>query len=327
MPHVNTVLGEIHPEQLGVTNLHEHLLWSTPGWEFTPNAKSHYDPPKVFEKVYNDLVDFKSAGGSTIVDCSGIGIGRDPELYAIWSRQSGVNVVACTGLWAEEKILPYFVERYNTKGMDFTIDFMADIFVRELTSGMGSTNIKAGVIKVGNSKDKFTPIEEASYRAAARASKKTGAGIITHGVNFAKKQAEILMKEGVDPSRVIISHLDAAYSLDSSRDKDLAKQGFYIAYDHIGTEAWSPQPYAMPDEKRVQLVLDILKAGYVENLVISCDTNAWTIGLAHRVTPNHTFSHLERKFIPMLLKAGVSKEDIDTMTVRTPKKFLPISSS
>ncbi len=314
MAQVNTVLGPIHPNQLGTTSLHEHLLWSSPGWEFSPEAKQHFDPPRVFEKIYKDLVDFKAAGGSTIVDVSGIGIGRDIEFYACLSRYSGIHVVACTGFWAERKILPYFAER--------DIDYHTDLFVQELTQGMGTTNVKAGVIKAGNSGARFSSLEEMIYRAAVRASKRTGAAIITHGVQYATKQAETLLSEGVEPSRVVISHLDAAYALDSERDKELGRMGFYLGYDHIGAEE-PGIPYAMPDKKRVELVVEMIRAGFLTQIILANDTNGWSIGLVQRGTPKHTFSHLLRKFVPELIKAGVTEKEIHTMLVETPKKILP----
>ena len=270
----------------------------------------------MFAKVYGDLVDFKRAGGRTIVDCSGVGLGRDPELYAAWSRYSGVQVVCSTGFWARQKIYPYFAER--------DVDYMTEWMVHELTMGMGTTSIKAGAIKVGNSGDGMWPIEEQTYRAAARASKKTDAPIITHGVNFAERQVEILLEEAVDPSRALISHLDAAYSLDYERDLRIARQGFFIGYDHIGTDPdWSPQPYAMKDEQRVELVVRMIEAGHVEQIVLANDTNSWSIGLAHRKTPEHTFAHLLANFVPMLEAAGVTDAQIHTMLVETPRKFLP----
>lgn len=317
MARVNTVLGPIHPAEIGTCSLHEHLLWSEPGWEFSPEANEVFDPPKVFAKVYGDLMDFKRAGGRTLVDCSGVGIGRDPELYAAWSRYSGVNVVCSTGFWAKEKIIPYFAER--------DLDYMTEFMVHELTVGMGTSSIRAGVIKVGNSRDGMWPIEEQTYRAAARAAKKTGSAIITHGVNFAERQVEVLLEEGADPSRVLISHLDAAYSLDFERDLRITRQGFFIGYDHIGTDpAWSPQPYAMKDERRVELVTRMIAAGYLEQMVLANDTNSWSIGLAHRETPEHTFAHLLTSFVPMLKKAGVTEKQIHSMLVETPRNLLPM---
>ena len=317
MPQVNTVLGPIHPAELGTTSLHEHLLWSEPGWEFSPQANEALDPPKVFAKVYNDLIDWKAAGGRTVVDCSGIGIGRDPELYAAWSRYSGVQVVCCTGFWAREKILPYFAER--------DLDYMTDLMVHELTVGMGTSSIRAGAIKVGNSREAMYPLEEQTYRAAVRASKQTGALIITHGVGQAEQQVEVLLDEGVDPGRVIISHLDAAYSLDFERDQRIASKGFAIGYDHIGTDpAWSPQPYAMKDTIRADMVKRAIDAGLLEQLVLANDTNSWSVGLTHRKTPDHTFAHLLSNFVPMLLERGITEAQVHTMLVDTPRRLLPL---
>lgn len=317
MPHVNTVLGPIHPAELGVCSLHEHLLWSDPGWEHSPAADDVFDAPHVFGKVFGDLRAFKDAGGRTLVDCSGIGIGREPELYAVWSRYSGVHVVCCTGFWAWEKILPYFAQR--------DLGYMTDLMVRELTVGMGSTSIRAGAIKVGNSRSGMWPIEEQTFRAAARASVQTGALVITHGVNYAERQVEVLLEEGVDPGRVIISHLDAAYNLDFERDLRIAKQGFFIGYDHIGTDPdWSPQPYAMKDDRRVELVVRMIEAGQLERIVLANDTNSHAIGLAHRATPQHTFAHLITTFAAMLTRAGATEEQIHTMLVETPRRALPM---
>lgn len=285
MPHVNTVLGPIDAAELGTTSMHEHLLW-TPllGWEHSPEAKQVFDPPTVFAKVYRDLVEWRDAGGQTLVDCSGIGIGRDPELYAVWSRCSGVNVVSSTGFWARDNILPYFAAR--------DVDYLTDLTVHELTVGMGTTSIRAGTIKVGNSKDGMFPVEERTFRAAARASKKTGALIITHGVNYAERQVEVLLEEGADPSRVVISHLDARYSLDFERDVRILKQGFCIGYDHVGADPdWSTQPYAMHDTQRVGLVKRILDAGYVGQLVLANNAFGWRIGDYHIRTEPRTYAH------------------------------------
>ena len=171
MSHVNTVTGAIHPDELGVTSCHEHIFWGPPGWEFDPEWWFHW--PKVFTKCLADMAEWRDLSGKTIVEVSGIGLGRDIEFYRMLSRYSGVNVVLSTGFWAETGIYNYFLEK--------DIDYMEELFVRELTEGIGNTGARAGVIKVGNSIFKFTEIEERQYRAAARAAKRTGCAIVTHG--------------------------------------------------------------------------------------------------------------------------------------------------
>lgn len=317
MAVVQTVLGPIAPGDMGPTSMHEHIIFGYPGWEYDPEAlwrENLWNAPKVYERIYNDLVDFKAAGGRTFVDCSGIGLGRDVDLYVSLARDTGVHLVAATGFWAQQGIAPYFRQK--------DIDYLEELFVRELTVGMEHSRVKAGIIKVGNSGTAMTPLEEATYRAAARAAKKTGCAVTTHGVNFARRQVEVLLDEGLDPERAIIGHLDAAYSLDMARDKEFARRGFYIGYDHIGTEnTWSPAPYAMPDEYRIQMIHEIIAAGFIDRLILSNDTNGQS---THRPTQLHPYRHLYLSFMPRLRRAGVTEEQIHTMIVENPRRALPL---
>jgi len=312
---VHTVLGEISPEQVSIASMHEHIIWMNSGWQYAPEAQDLFNPPEAFRQIYDKLIEFKKAGGNTIVDCSGLCMGRDVELYATLSRLSGVNIVACTGFWAQENVVPYFLTK--------DIDYFEELFIRELTQGMGSTNVKAGVIKVGNGKTGIRPFEERTYRAAARASRATGAAIITHGINFARQQVEIFLEEKVDPERVVISHCDAAYSWDPERDREIAGKGFYVGYDHIGVEPdWSPMAYATSDAKRLEICIAFIERGYARNLVIACDAEACCIGFGDRGTSTHGYAHLLTNFVPRLRKAGISDSIIDLLLVETPRKLL-----
>jgi phosphotriesterase-related protein len=327
MKKVNTVLGPISPEQVGIANMHEHIIWAKSGWEYAPEANELYNPPEVFQTLYDTLADYKKAGGNTIVDCSGVCMGRDVELYATLSRASGVNIVACTGFWAQENVVPYFLSAKTGGGHAFKdIDYFEEMFTRELTQGMGTSQVKAGVIKVGNGKEGIRPFEERTYRAAARASRATGAAIITHGINFAPQQVEIFLEEKVDPERVVISHCDAAYNLNFERDKEIAQKGFYLGYDHIGYEPeWSPMPYAMSDTKRIELCKALIDAGYAKNLIISCDAEPCRVGWDDRGAEKNSqgYAHLLRNFVPRLKEAGVPEKTIHLLLVETPQKLLP----
>ena len=330
MSKVYTVLGPIEPSEVGICDMHEHVLWSSPGWEFSPEAFQHFDRPRVFEKIQTDLLAFKSLGGQTIVDVSGIGMGRDVQFYADLSRETGVNIVACTGFWAERKILTFFrpssdaayISRPSIYERD--VDFLSELFVHEVTKGMGTTDVRAGVIKVGTSRDEMTPLEEQTFRATARASRKTGVAVTTHGANLVERQAEIFLEEGVDPSRIVIGHLDDKTAIDLERDKRLGRKGFNLGYDHIGIlPDWSPMYYAMPDEARADLVVAMIEAGFLDQIVVACDTNAWSVGLVHRGTPESTYAHLLQSWVPLLKSRAVTEAQINTMLVETPKRILP----
>ena len=121
---VQTVLGPVAPASLGVVMPHEHLfvdltcMFDMPteasdrsrasapfslehlGW-----IRTHY-----FRHLPNLVLDdeelaadevglYKAAGGSTIVDVSTPGIGRDPLALARLARTTGVHVIMATGFY------------------------------------------------------------------------------------------------------------------------------------------------------------------------------------------------------------------------------------
>ena len=75
-PRVMTVSGPIPPEKLGFTLPHEHTaisLWHIANrwdyWELTPDD----------DLMIEELRDFRRRGGSTLVDLTPPGVGRDPD--------------------------------------------------------------------------------------------------------------------------------------------------------------------------------------------------------------------------------------------------------
>jgi phosphotriesterase-related protein len=317
MAFVQTITGRIHPDQMGITAMHEHLLWGPAGWEHDPDW--FHSVPKVVEKCYNDLLDYKAEGGLTFVDVSGLGLGRDIELYRMLASTTGVNIVACTGYWAQRGVHPYFTTK--------DIDYHEDLFVSEITQGMGTTNVKAGIIKVGHWRTGITPWEEATFRAAARAAKKTGAAVTTHGVERAYEHCQILLSEGLDPERIIIGHLDAAHALDLERDQRIGRTGVWLGYDHCTTcKTWSPMHYACSDEERADMVKYMIDAGFENQLIISADVNSISLGWQRSApyTGKTVVGDLLRSFVPKLFRALLGDDMVHKLLVENPRRALAI---
>jgi predicted metal-dependent phosphotriesterase family hydrolase len=98
---VITVLGSITPEQMGITQTHEHLFI---------DAMDHYG---AYEWVIDDedlvaqeLTEFTNCGGRTICDVTTDEIGRDPERLARMSRRAGVHVVMGSVFYREFGVDP-----------------------------------------------------------------------------------------------------------------------------------------------------------------------------------------------------------------------------
>ena len=123
---VQTVLGTIDPGEMGVTLPHEHLfadittLVEAP-YEASQRGRAHqlvslenlgwirynyfrnYDNALLTDEgtALSELDLFHRAGGTTIVDVTTVGIGRDPIALARVARASGVNVVMSTGWYVD----------------------------------------------------------------------------------------------------------------------------------------------------------------------------------------------------------------------------------
>src|SRR5947209_15585995 len=89
MTEVVTVLGSIRPDELGVTDSHDHLFLRSPalpGQEFE-------DVGKAIEEVGNAA----RGGLQAIVEVTPIGLGRRPAKMRAVAEATGVHVVAATG--------------------------------------------------------------------------------------------------------------------------------------------------------------------------------------------------------------------------------------
>src|SRR3954470_12921281 len=121
---VQTVMGLIEPEQMGITMMHEHLLIDmrcryAPGEEatavafgeapFTPELRTDilHNPMGNRDNVLmlsereaiDEALYFKQAGGGTVVDTTTLGLGRDPLALRRISSATGLHVSMATGYY------------------------------------------------------------------------------------------------------------------------------------------------------------------------------------------------------------------------------------
>src|SRR6266446_3374374 len=95
---VQTVLGALTPDAMGVTLPHEHLLIDFKVMFSEPAAAS--DKGRAWEQVtLDEILLFKRAGGQTVVGPPPRTLGRDPQALARLARATGLNVVMGAGYY------------------------------------------------------------------------------------------------------------------------------------------------------------------------------------------------------------------------------------
>ncbi|HKW97030.1 MAG TPA: phosphotriesterase-related protein [Bryobacteraceae bacterium] len=301
---ITTVLGEIAPSEAGVTLSHEHLLCDL--WQMFPSYDNILDDEKL---AVSELERYKAAGGGTVVDCTSIGLRRNPEALRRISRAAGVHIVMGTG-WYREKVYPAYVQ-------ESLPDELAEFMVGELERGADGTKARAGMIgEIGTERYHITPAQERVFRAAARAQQRTGVAIWTHTTHFgelALEQIALLREEGVPHSRIVISHLGDRRDF-SALDK-IACTGVYLSIDNIGYEG-----EGYPDDGvRAENVLKLMAGGHLEQIMLSLDVCAKSHLAAYG---GKGYAHVQEKFLPRLRAAGVTEQQIAQMTVANPRRAL-----
>ncbi|MEA2620167.1 MAG: phosphotriesterase-related protein [Chloroflexota bacterium] len=310
MAHVQTVLGELDPGELGITLPHEHTqiaLWHIEGrwdyWQLTRNE------PVILE----ELARFRAVGGRGLVDLTLAGVGRDPVWLRGLAEASGLHIVMGCG-WYRTAYYPPEA-RIDQR----SVDDLANELVREATEGVGDSGVRPGIIgEIGTDKPWLSPSEERVHRAAARAARRTGLAITTHGVlsDVGLVQLRIFEEEGADPARVIIGHADSYPVLDHYLA--IIERGANLEFDFLGM----PWPKERHDEDRtVELACELLSRGHVERLFLSQDV--CNDSQLARYGGNG-YVHLAQTFLPRLRAAGVSDAEIETMTVANPRRLLTV---
>lgn len=311
MAAIQTTAGPVDDGELGLTLIHEHLRVRSESVSFQfPHL---YDEAREYERALAQVSAAMERGVKTICDPTVMEAGRHIRFMSRVAEETGIQLVASTGIYAYHYVPPHFQNR--------DVDYMADVFVRDIEVGIQGTGIKAGFLKCCTDHQGVTDDVEKVLRATARASNRTGRPIMTHshpqsGQGLA--QIKVFEEEGVDPARVLIGHTGDTDSLDYI--EELLSHGPYIGMDRYGLDI------ILPTEQRNSTVAELAKRGYAERMMLSqdaCCTIDWfPEELVAQMAPNWKMTYVLDEVVPALREAGVGQEQVDQMMVEAPCRWL-----
>lgn len=335
---VETVLGPIEPDELGLTLTHEHVFFDLRClWEQPPPERAHLidvEPtPENRADLARDLYDskvnlhhedpdlaarevgrFAAAGGSSIVDLTSIGLAPQPAMLRDVARATGLNIVAGAGYYREKCLAP--------EVLDKSVDELADELERWVVEGMDGTDVRAGILGELGTMSPIRPFEERQLRAAARVQRNTGVAINVHPSIWAHEHLriiDILEGAGADLARVAISHCDQLVEPDWHAR--IATRGVLLCFDTFGAEfEYDSDGSREPtDTERIECLLRLLDAGRAPQLLLSHDICS-RIQLHQYGGPG--FDHVPTTIAGRLREAGASNDDLDQMLIRNPRRLL-----
>jgi phosphotriesterase-related protein len=313
MTFVRTVLGDIAPVDLGVTYAHEHLIIDG-GRPVL--LEPDFDLGDV-DAMAREVSDAAALGLRAVVDAMPCDAGRNAEKLADLSRQTGVHVIAPTGLHHDRYYGPtHWSHRVS-------VEMLADLFVLDITDGIDAfdysgpvvrrTAIRAGVIKVAGSDGGPSARDRRIFEAAAAAHVRTGAPILTHcqrGTG-ALEQVRLLTELGVPLSHVAISHVDKI--VDRGYHREILGSGAFGEYD--GSFRWGKD-----DNGTLRLIVQMLEDGFGDRIVLGMDAARRGYYRVFGGSPGLTW--LLDGFTALLDGAGVGEEARRPLFVDNPARFL-----
>lgn len=284
----------------GYTWAHEHLHIDLSG--FKNNLDCRLDQ---YDLICQEMKDLRALGVRNIIEMTNRYMGRNPQFMLDLMRDSGINVVACTGYYQDA----FFPEHVATR----SVEQLAQEMIDEIVIGIDNTTLKAGIIaEIGSSEGVITPLEEKVFIAAARAHNETGRPISTH-TSFSTmglEQLALLQAQGVDLSRVVIGHCDLKDNLDGILQ--MIDLGAYVQFDTIGKNNY------YPDEKRIDMLNALRQRGLLNRVMLSMDITR----RSHlKANGGNGYDYLLTTFIPQLRQSGFSHADVDTMLRDNPSQF------
>jgi len=301
---VRTVLGDISPEALGVTYMHEHLIIES---EIVKKDYEHIYLPST-EYAIAEVLLCKKAGVQSMVDCMPTGSGRNPQKLRKISELTGINIIATTGLHHDR----YY--RKDDEIEKLSSSQLGQIFINEIENGMDDTEIKAGIIKVVTSGSEIKDREIKLFEAAAFAHDKTGTPIISHCEHGkgAVEQIQLFTKLGIKLNRVTLSHTDKEN--DHGYHRELLSSGINVEYDQSLRQFNEEQP------ESALLTMAMIEAGHLNQIMLGTDGARRSLWSSLGGTPG--LSWLYTGWGRKLKELGASEDVLSRLFNHNPSAFL-----
>jgi 5-phospho-D-xylono-1,4-lactonase len=310
MAFLRTVTGDVDATEVGICYAHEHII-------IDPSFTTFRYPDFLLDSVdlaCADVVEFRAAGGKTLVDSMPCGGGRNAGKLAEIAIRTNTFIVCPTGLHLQKYYPP------GHWGESLGAEEMTEVFIAEIEEGIDSrdtngptparTEHRAGVIKVATSGKHPTDHERKVIEAAVIAHRRTGAPILTHTEQGegALEQVQLFRDLGANLAHVVLSHTDR--KPEGAYHREILASGVMLEYDSA---------FRWPDGEEnptLAMVVAMVEAGFGGQIVVGMDAARRKYWRSYGGGPGLRF--LLQEFVPRLKEAGLTQDDVDAIFVRNP---------
>jgi phosphotriesterase-related protein len=304
---VETVLGSVDANDLGVTLVHEHVMVDWVGAELT--SRDRYDPDAVVQLVVPYLRRARELGVRTLLECTPAYLGRDVRLLARLAAEADLNILTNTGYYgaADDRFVPAHAYAESAESL-------AERWIREREDGIDGTSIRPAFMKIGVDAGPLSEIDAKLVDAAAITHQATGMAIHSHTGDAAAglAQLDLLEKRGVPLSAFVWVHAQNVEDL--AVLVGAAARGAWIELDGVGPETVT---------RHAELVIGLAKAGHLGRVLVSHDAGQYTVGEAESGAAKfRSYDTVLAGLVPALRSRGMGDDAIRSLLVDNPRELL-----
>lgn len=339
MTQVITVTGPVPSSGLGTCLSHEHILNDVTSWwhrteslgldpdEFARKKVGiddvwdlRHDPfgnldncrLDDLEVAVEEVARFAALGGRTIIEATGMSIGRDLAGLRTVSQRSGVQIVAGTGFYLEAS--------QPAEIASSTVDRLVELILADIRDG--ENGVRPGIIGEIGVSDRFTEAEQRSLRAACLAQRETGLPMQVHlpaWFRLGDDVLDLVEGMGVAPSAVVLCHMNPS-GPDPEYQRRLMDRGAWVQYDMVGAELFYADQgvQCTSDEEDAANIAALVRGGFAEQLLVSSDI---FLKCLLRRYGGPGYGHVLQYFVPRLERHGLSADEVEQLLVRNPRSL------
>jgi phosphotriesterase-related protein len=308
MTSVETVLGPVDVDDLGVTLVHEHVLVDWIGAEWT--NRDRYDTEAVVRVVLPHLGRARDLGVRTLLECTPAYLGRDVRLLERLARETApLNILTNTGYYgaAEDRFVP--ADAWAAQA-----EVLAERWIREREDGIDGTSIKPAFMKIAVDAGPLSEIDAKLVEAAAITHQATGLAIHSHTGDAVAglAQLDLLESRGVPSSAFVWVHAQNVDDL--AILAGAAERGAWIELDGVGPDTIA---------RHVALVIALAERGHLGRVLVSHDAGQYTVGEPEGGAGSfRPYETVFTGFLPELRARGIGEDEIRTLLIDNPRALL-----
>ena len=332
---IQTVLGPIQADELGITSMHEHLLADARILRAAPREPLPETARVTIEnlgflrwnllalednlvlddadRAAEELGRAAALGQRAVVDLTVWGLGARPRDLPAIACATGLHVIAGCGAYLDRPHPPEVAGRSEAELVERFVAALED----EIEPGSG---VRAGLLGLIGTSEPVTDSEQRVLRAAGAAAGRTGAAV-TIRLDPAARRGEWVLEQlataGCPPQQVIFGNVDEF--VDREYLGALARAGATLEWC-FGNEAYYRDGYKDPtDAERLDGICALLADGFGDRCVLGC--SVWT-KTQLRAYGGMGYDHLLRRIVPTLRARDVPEDALEAMLVTNPRRLL-----